>query len=155
MTILIVSGVLALVVAGLMVGNEITVGFFVHPQLWKLDDATHVKAAQPLARIFGAFMPFWYAATLITSSFFTYQLHTLSNPIFFRFAIAATVIWLLSIICTIVALAPINDEVAKWNLENLPKNWKERRRLWDNRHAIRVIALLIAFIFLTIACVGR
>lgn len=155
MTILTISCTLALVVAGLMVGNEIAVGAFVHPQLWKLDDITHAKVSQPLARVFGAFMPLWYAATLITSSFVAYEVRTLSNATSFWFAATAAIIWLFSIVYTIVALVPINNEVAKWNPQNLPENWKERRSHWDQLHVLRISGLLIAFICLAIACVGR
>jgi len=48
-----------------MVGNEVSVSAFVHSQLDKLDDKIHATAAQVYARIYGKFMPFWYALTLM------------------------------------------------------------------------------------------
>ena len=56
---------------GFLVGNEIVVGAFVQPQLWKLEDAVHARAAQVIARIYGMPAPFWYAATLLLNIFMT------------------------------------------------------------------------------------
>ena len=56
MTSLLILALIAIGTAGLMVGNEIAVGVFVHPKLWTLDNATHLRAAQPLARIFGGLL---------------------------------------------------------------------------------------------------
>ncbi len=39
----------AVVVAGTMTGNEIAVAVFFHPRISRLEDAVHVRAAQPLA----------------------------------------------------------------------------------------------------------
>jgi len=39
----------AIVVAGTMTGNEIAVAVFFHPRISRLEDAVHVRAAQPLA----------------------------------------------------------------------------------------------------------
>ena len=52
--------VVAVIVAGLMVGNELAVAMFVHPTLDRLPDAVHLPAANALVRVMGKFMPFWY-----------------------------------------------------------------------------------------------
>src|ERR1700732_5401771 len=52
--------VVAIIVAGLMVGCELAIAAFVHPTLDKLSDDVHLPAASALARVLGGFMPFWY-----------------------------------------------------------------------------------------------
>ncbi len=55
-----VLSVVAIIVAGLMVGCELAIAVFVHPTLDKLPDDVHLPAASALARVQGRFMPFWY-----------------------------------------------------------------------------------------------
>ncbi len=55
-----VLNVIAIIVAGLMVGSELSIAAFVHPTLDRLPDAVHLPAASALARVLGRFMPFWY-----------------------------------------------------------------------------------------------
>ena len=127
--------------------------FFFHPLLTRLEDSVHAKAAQALARIYGKVMPFWYAATLITTALVAYKLRPPSPASPFWFAVTAALLWLLSIVYTLIGPAPINTEVTRWNLEALPENWKERRRLWDQLHRLRIVGLIIAFVCLSVACV--
>lgn len=151
MTFLLILSLLTVAVAGLMVGNEIAVGLFVHPKLWTLDPATHLRAAQPLARVYGAVMPFWYAATLLASILLTYQFYGLPRPEPFRLAVSASGLWLLSIVYTLWGPAPINSRVAKWDLTNPPTDWQIQRRRWDQLHGWRVLGLVVAFVLLTLA----
>jgi uncharacterized membrane protein len=46
-----VLNVVAIIVAGLMVGNELAIAAFVHPTLERLPDAVHLPAASALARV--------------------------------------------------------------------------------------------------------
>src|SRR5580692_3783527 len=55
-----VLNVVAMIVAGLMVGSELAIAAFVHPTLDKLPDDVHRPATSALARVLGRFMPFWY-----------------------------------------------------------------------------------------------
>lgn len=134
-------------VAALMVGNELTVAAFLHPTLYRLSDEVHATAANAFARLFGRVMPPWYAATLLL---------TLAN-LWFRWdsgpsarwpLIVSGVLWLSSILYTLVFPLPINNRVARWNLAALPSNWQEERRAWDSYHRLRVGILLTALFFL-------
>lgn len=144
MTTLLIVSLIAIGLAGLMVGNEIAVGVFVHPKLWNLDDATHLRAVQPLARVYGSVMPFWYAATLLTSALLTYLLYGMPVAEPFWLALASSVLWLLSILYTLWGPAPINSRVASWNLSSPPADWKTQRRRWDRLHIWRVLCLIVA-----------
>ena len=141
----------ALAVTGFLVGNEIAVGAFVHPQLWKLEDAVHTRAAQAIARIYGTLAPFWYAATLLLNISVTWTLYRPAPLVEFWLAATAALIWLCVIIWTVLALAPVNAEVAAWKMDDLPANWQQRRVLWDRRHRLRVVLIAVAFLLMTVA----
>ena len=134
-----------------MVGNEIAVGAFVHPTLWTLSNQTHLQAVQPLARVYGTVMPFWYIATLLSSIWLTYQLYGLGIATPFQLALGASILWLLSILYTLWGPAPINAQVAQWTVASPPADWLQQRRRWDKLHRWRVIGLVVAFVLVTLA----
>ncbi|MBW4579398.1 MAG: DUF1772 domain-containing protein [Tildeniella nuda ZEHNDER 1965/U140] len=141
---------IVLLVAGLMVGNELAVSAFVHPQLCQLKDECHAASAQALARTYGSIMPFWYALTLALTLGTAFIIQP--NRTAFLLAAIASLIWVLVILFTLIRLVPINNQIAQLNLEELPDNWKELRKQWDQLHAVRVVFLVVAFISLTAAC---
>jgi len=55
-----VLSVVAIIIAGLMVGCELAIAAFVHPALDQLPDDVHLPAASALARMLGTVMPVWY-----------------------------------------------------------------------------------------------
>jgi uncharacterized membrane protein len=59
-----VLNVIAIIAAGLTVGNELAIAGFVHPALDRLADDVHLSAASALARVLGGYMPFWYFCLL-------------------------------------------------------------------------------------------
>ena len=48
---------------------------------------------------------------------------------------------------------PINNQIARWQPDSVPANWRDLRRRWDLLHAIRVVFLVIALILLVASCV--
>lgn len=144
--------ILAIVVAGTMTGNEIAVGVFVHPRLSRLDDAVHVRAVQTLAIGLGAAMPFWYALTCLLSLATTFFAHaTWDTPR--CLALAATALFAAMSIYSVLLPVPINNQVARWQPDSLPPNWRELRSRWDTLHAIRVGFLVVALVLLVTSCV--
>ena len=143
---------IAIVVAGTMTGNEIAIGFFVHPRLSRLDDAVHVRAVQTLAVAQGAAMPFWYALTCLLSlatTFFAQS--TWDTPRWL--ALGATALFIAMSIYSVLLPVPINNQVARWQPDSLPGNWRELRNRWDMLHAIRVGFLVVALVLLVTSCV--
>lgn len=142
----------AIVVAGTMTGNEIAVAVFFHPRISRLEDAVHVRAAQTLASALGTVMPFWYALTFLLSLAATFAVHTMcSTP--WWLALAATALFAIMIVYTVLFPVPINNQIARWKAESLPANWRELRRRWDTLHAIRVGFLVVALILLVTSSV--
>ncbi len=72
--------VVAIIVAGLMVGSELAIAAFVHPTLDRLPDNVHLPVASALARVLGRFMPFWYILVfLLTLAEVLFQWHQSSR----------------------------------------------------------------------------
>ena len=144
----------AIVVAGTMTGNEIAVAVFFHPRISRLEDAVHVRAAQTLAKALGTVMPFWYALTFLLALAVTFMAHPAwSTP--WWLALGSTVLFAIMIVYSVLLPVPINNQVARWQPDSLPTNWRELRRRWDTLHAIRVGFLIAALILLVASCIPQ
>ena len=147
-----VLNVVAIIVAGLMVGCELAIAAFVHPTLDKLPDDVHLPAASALARVLGRFMPFWYILVfLLTLAGAVTQWHQSGRlP---GWIATSAVLWALASVYTITALVPINNRIASWEKVTPPADWKTLRNRWDLLHRWRVVLLTIAFAFLIVGVV--
>ena len=99
-----ILGVVAIIVAGLMVGSELAIAAFVHPTLDRLPDNVHLPAAIALARVMGRFMPFWYILVfLLTLAEVFFQWHQSSRlPIGIA---TSAILWALASVCSITTSA--------------------------------------------------
>jgi uncharacterized membrane protein len=139
--------VVAIIVAGLMVGSELAITAFVHPTLDRLPDTVHLPVASALARMQGSAMPIWYALVfLLTLAEVLFRWHQ-SNRVPIGIATSA-VLWALAIVYSLTALVPINNRIASWGKAAPPADWKTFRHRWDMLHRWRVALLTIAFAFL-------
>lgn len=144
--------VAAVVVAGLLTGSEFAVAVFFHPRISRLEDVVHIRAAQPLAKVLGTVMSFWYPITFLLVLAVTFVAHTAwSTP--WWLALASTVLLALISVYSLLLPVPINNQVARWQPDSVPPNWRELRRRWDLLHAIRVVFLIITLILLVASCV--
>lgn len=144
--------VAAIVVAGTLTGAELAVAVFFHPQISRLEDAVHIRAAQPLAKVLGAVMSFWYPLTLLLALAATFLgLTTRTTP--WWLALAATTLYALISVYSLLLPVPINNQIARWQPDTVPANWRDLRRRWDLLHAIRVVFLIAALLLLVAACV--
>jgi uncharacterized membrane protein len=144
-----VLNVVAIIVAGLMVGSELAVAAFVHPTLDRLPDNVHQPVAIALARVLGKFMPFWYILVfLLTLAEVYIQWHQSGRlPVWI---VTSAILWALAIVYTITTLVPVNNRIASWEKVAPPADWKTFRSRWDMLHRWRVALLTIAFAFLIV-----
>ena len=133
-----------------LLGNEFSIGVFIHPALARTDHERFLPAIQVFAALFGKVMPFWMAATLI--------LHLALLGLSWHWPAASTVLlavatllWVVIIIFSVVGPVPINDKVKAWNPQQLPADWREQRRRWDRLHVARVILIALAFLALVLS----
>ena len=143
--------VTALLLLGTLTGNELAISAFVHPALSRLADAHHAASAQSIARVYGKYAPFWYAATLLTLFVLAWRTR-LNGPEGLLFG-AAAVLMVVALALTLIGLVPINNRVSRWDVDDLPSNWKRERSRWDMLHAVRVAALLGSLIALALGAV--
>jgi hypothetical protein len=137
-----------LILEGTLVGNEICVAL-VHLTLYKLPDECHLRAATPLAGLFGRVMPVWYVVVFALSIAECYLARDAGPSI--RYLLdASTGLFGLSIIFTVLGPAPINSRLARLDPNHPPENWLELRKRWDRLHVIRVAILLIALSLLAL-----
>ncbi len=144
--------VLALLVAGLMVGNELTVALFLHPTISRLADEVHAPAVIAFAGLFGRVMPFWYAVVLLLSAvegWLHWRVGSGGTGLFW----GATLLFAIAIVYTLIFPAPLNRRIATWKTASLPSSWHADRRRWDRLHWIRMAILLPALIALIVGVV--
>jgi uncharacterized membrane protein len=144
-----VLNVVAIIVAGLMVGCELAIAAFVHPTLDKLPDDVHLPAASALARVLGKFMPFWYILVFLLTLAEAFIEWRQSGQLPIWLATSA-ILWMLASLYSVMALVPINNRIASWEKSTPPPDWKTYRRRWDLLHRWRVVLLTIAFAFLIV-----
>jgi len=144
-----VLSVVAIMVAGLMVGSELAFAAFVHPTLDKLPDDVHLPVASALARVTGKVMPFWYILVFLLTLAEAVIQWQQSGRLRIWIATSA-VLWMLAILYSVTALVPINNHIKS----NPPPDWKMYRRKWDLLHRWRVALLTIAFAFLIVGFIS-
>lgn len=142
--------IVAIIVAGTMTGSELAIALFVHPNLSRLDDETHARSAQALAKTLGRYMPWWYVATLALNIAIVIWVPGGWSRAWWLACVSAA-LFAISIGYTIIALVPINNRIIEWDLDNLPSNWNEQRRRWDHLHEMRVTLLFIALCLLIVS----
>jgi uncharacterized membrane protein len=142
---------ITVVLAGLMVGNELAVSAFFNPAAWRLENAPQAQTLSILAGSLGRVMPVWYGLCLILGALesFLHRHQAVLAPL-----LTATVIWAGVIIFTISALVPINNRIASLNTAAPTPGWKQDHKKWDSLHRVRILLLVVAFLALTYALVA-
>jgi len=128
---------LAILLTATMTGTEFTVAALLNPTMQKLDPVTRVRSLSAMARTMGRVMPFWYALGLVLIAVEAYLRRD-------SLIETAGVLWLLSIILTVIFLVPINNRIAKANADRPEPGFHEEHATWDNRHRWRVVLLVVA-----------
>ena len=130
---------------GLMIGAEFAVWAFINPILWKLHEPAWTEAVRLFAVKLGRVMPFWYSGNfllLLTEAIL------LRNRPAAGLVVSASGIWAAVIALTLLFLVPINNRLARQDVNlSLDEAHRQHRR-WDAMHRARVVALIAAFVLL-------
>jgi uncharacterized membrane protein len=128
---------------GLLIGTEFAVAVFINPILRKLDAREELRAIRLFAAKLGRAMPFWYAGSLLL----------LIAEIVIRYKqagetllIAASLIWVAVIVLTLIFLVPINNRLARVDLNAPPEQALAEHGKWDSLHRWRVASLTAAMV---------
>jgi uncharacterized membrane protein len=137
--------VLAIVMAGLMVGNELTVSLFINPVIWRLDPIAQTRALSMFAGILGRIMPVWYAICLVLIVAETVVRRAQPG---FASLLAASLLWAGVILFTVFTLVPINNRIAVLAVEAPLDEWLPAHKRWDKLHRLRIALLIAALVLL-------
>lgn len=142
---------ITIILAGLLVGNELAVAAFFNPAAWRLESRPQAQALSILAGSLGRVMPVWYALCfgLLGLELFLHRNQPILVPL-----LTATLLWVGVIIFSIGALVPINNRIASLNTTAPTPGWKQDHKRWDTLHRIRVLLLLVALLALIYALVA-
>jgi uncharacterized membrane protein len=141
-----VINIFTLVIAGLMVGNELTVSLFIHPVMRKLDPESQRKVLSLFAALLGRVMPFWYGLCLIL---FVVETVLHRGQPEFNFLMAASILWAAIIVLSIAVLVPINNRIAALAADVPPERWLPEHDRWNRLHQLRILILLLALVLVT------
>lgn len=147
---------LALVFAGLPVGEEFIVRGGVQPALSRLSGRVHIEARIALVKLLNYVAPVLIVPAVLAA------IATLvvagegvggESVAAWRWAGAATL--LAFVLFSFLGTLPIDMRVNDWNVEALPSDWNATVQRWQMIDIYRSSAAIIAFICLTIAFVQQ
>jgi hypothetical protein len=141
----------AVVLAGLLAGSELTSRLIVHPTLWKLDHHEQVRAEKLMYRRFASIDPFLMTGTVIACFVAAGQLHGDSATL----AAAGGACFAGMLAITLIGNMPINVRVMRWDEESGdPDEWRRIRRRWDRFHTARIVLDGAGFLLVALAVVN-
>ncbi len=142
---------IAVLLAGVLTGSELTSWGIVHPTLWKLDHREQVLAEKLMYGRFASVDPFLMTATIVACFLAATALHGSSSTR----ALAAGACFAGMLAITLIGNMPINLRVFRWDEEHGdPEEWRRIRRRWDRLHSMRIVLDSAGFILMTLAVGG-
>jgi len=139
-----------IVSSALLLGNEFSVAAFIHPSLARADHKRFLPAIQVFAALFGTIMPVWMG--LATGLHILLTVLTWNgDPTANQYMCAATLLWIVIIVFSVLLPVPINNRVKIWKMDSLPEDWLAQRWRWDFYNWIRVVLIMAAFLFLVLS----
>jgi uncharacterized membrane protein len=143
-----VLGLLSLVGAGLLAGEEITIRYGVRAPLARLDDQTHIRVRQALIRRLRILVPAIYLATVVSAAA-TAVLDGAGRGLALRTAaLVAFVAW---ITVTLGGTVPINAAALDWEPSAPPSDWRVQVDHWERLNSVRAWLAVSAFALLLVA----
>jgi len=133
---------------GLLIGTEFAVAVFINPILRKLGSREELRAIRLFAAKLGTAMPFWYGVSFLLLIAELVFRHREGGAMLL---VAASAIWATVIILTILFLVPINNRLARIDLDAPAEPALKEHGRWDAMHRWRVASLTAAMICFLLA----
>jgi hypothetical protein len=144
-----VAPVIAVILAGLLTGSELTSWGIVHPVLWKLEHQAQLRAEKLTYRRFATVDPFLMTGTVAACFAAVGAFDGRDSS---RLALAAGGCFALMLTITLLGNMPINLRVLRWDEERGdPGEWRRLRRRWDRLHTVRIVLDVAGFLLITLS----
>lgn len=140
-------GLLPLLLAGTLTGNEIGSWLVVHPALYDLSTREHILAEQALTHRYGAVMPVWMMGTLLASALAFSAVDRRG----WKWLGLAVGCYVAMLGVTLLGNLPINQETLQLPADTPAATWLPLRQRWERLHTVRVALDLIGFLSLCAA----
>ncbi len=146
-----VRSLIAVLLAGVLAGSELTSWGIVHPMLWRLDHQAQVRAEKLIYRRFAMVDPFVMTASVVACFVAAGSLDGTSTTL----ALAAGACFAGMLLITLVGNMPLNLRVFRWDdALGDPAEWRRIRRRWDRLHSVRIVLDTAGFVLMTLAALG-
>lgn len=136
-----------LMAAGLLAGNELGTWAAVHPALERLSPPERVRAEQEMTRRFGAIMPFWMAAAVLSC---LPNLALSAGKPGFRPTLIGALCFAAMLASTRLGNVPINNRTLEIDPETGIEEFERLRERWDRLHTLRVALTTTGLGFLVV-----
>src|SRR5215210_7547505 len=141
-----------LVLAGLLVGNEVGTKVAVHPALEGLSTTERIRAEQEVTRRYGEIMPLWMLSVIVSCL----PVVALSRGTHaFLPTAAGTACFVGMLVSTLIGNVPINNRVLELSPETEGEEFAELRERWDRLHTLRVVLNVAGLAFLCVGVLGE
>ncbi|MDQ6772834.1 MAG: DUF1772 domain-containing protein [Candidatus Dormibacteraeota bacterium] len=142
-----VAGMVSVLFAGLLAGEEFVMRCGIRGPLASLDDRSHILVRQALIRSLRVLVPSIYALALLSAVAGT-ALDGVDAGLALRGAgILALVIW---IAVTLAGTVPINAAALEWDVSDPPVTWRTQVDRWERLNTVRTWAAVVAFALLLV-----
>jgi hypothetical protein len=75
------------------------------------------------------------------------------GPLQFTLSAAAFLLFVVTVVVTVLTEVPIVKQIVTWQVETVPQNWRELRDRWASFHLLRVIPGLVALALYLVAAI--
>jgi uncharacterized membrane protein len=128
---------------GVLVGVELAVSLVINPILWKLESRSQAVAIRILAARLGKVMPPWYILTCFLLIVEAVRQRGKPGD---GLLIAASILWVVTIVFTVLILVPVNIRLALINADTFTDGVKQEHMRWDSFHRVRIVVISIAMV---------
>lgn len=135
--------ILAIAMAGTLVGAEFAVAAFLHPILGRLDGDAFRAARGDAARLLGRVMPFWYLASAVLLGAVVVVAGSQRWLIGTGLGLMAVVV-----LMTVTLMVPINNRIGAGEVS------RPLVVRWDRLHGLRVAMLAAMFVLLAVGALN-
>ena len=145
------TGLIAVLLAGLLAGSELTSWAIVHPTLWKLDHHAQVRAEKLMYKRFASIDPFLMTATVVACFVGAAVLEGTSSTL----ALAAALCFSAMLAITLIGNMPLNPRVFRWDEEGGdPRTSGGVSRAGGTGCRFRIALDVAGFVLVALAVVG-